>query len=96
MAVAALVRILEGSKTVGRIQGMGDGVYAYEFRRGDTRIVAVWSPDVEREVSVASQGPDATIYDFMGNSHPAERRAGKITLAVGPEPRYIVIGKTEK
>ena len=95
MAVAALIRILEGSRTVGRIQDMADGVYAYEFSRGGTRIIAVWSPDGEREVSFASQVPDATIYDFMGNPHPAERRAGKITLAVGSEPRDLVIGKTE-
>ena len=89
MAAAAMIRLLEGTKTEGRVGGLGDGVYAYAFRRGGERILAVWSPEGPRKVSVAS-GAAATIYDMMGNPAALSPKGGRLSFTADENPRYVV------
>lgn len=87
MAVAALIRLLEGTETEGRVDGLGEGVYAYAFRRGNTRILAVWSPAGPRDI-VLSAPPNAVLFDMMGNGTPLVAAEGRVPLAIDQNPCY--------
>lgn len=91
MAVAALIRLLEGTESEGRIEGLGDGVFAYAFRRGSTRILAVWSPDGSCDVSIPAP-PGAELYDMMGNPMVFDVAPRPMTFTASETPCYLVFG----
>lgn len=90
MAVAAMIRLLEGTKTIGRVPDLGDGVYAYAFQRGKTRIIAVWSPEGPREVTLKTASKSVTCYDFMGNPRSIPVDKGTLRLSARQEPCYLM------
>lgn len=88
MAVAAMIRLLEGTVSEGRVDGLGEGVYAYAFRRGDTRILAIWSPGGTRDVA-PDVPQDAVLFDMMGNGTTLRVTGGRAAFAADPNPCYV-------
>ncbi|WP_288559097.1 dienelactone hydrolase family protein [uncultured Victivallis sp.] len=90
MAAAAMTRLLEGTKSLGRLDQLDPAVFAYSFRRGDANLIAVWSPEGERELSLPAGVPELAVYDIMGNVRTVKTKDGVLTLTIGRFPQYIL------
>ena len=95
-AYAALTFLLEGHKSAGPIEGLGEQAWGYTYRGSEDTIKALWSEE-DRNVSVAVDGKQVEVFDWMGNGKLVPTRSGKLEVAIGPNPVYVRItgGKGE-
>ncbi len=91
MAAATATRLLEGSKTLGPLEYLGDGVLGYAFDRGGERLLAVWSRDNRRRSVTVPVGdaPGVSLLDPMGNAQPLACPGGIATIETGPIPVWV-------
>ncbi len=76
MAVAAMTRVLEGTRTLGPVANLPSDVHAYAFDRAGKTVVALWrahGAPVSITVPLATNG--ARVIDFMGNATPLGKAA---------------------
>ncbi|HEY3332188.1 MAG TPA: sugar-binding protein [Capsulimonadaceae bacterium] len=90
MSGAAATRLLDGTKSLGRISFLGDNVLAYLFDRNGERIAVLWSKDgVSRDVAVPVGAADAVRYDAMGNATRVATVDGVARIKVDDVPSYL-------
>jgi hypothetical protein len=88
--VAACVRILEGTRPVRRLTGLGPSVWAYTFADAGRRVTAIWAPRGRRTVALTVGRGPARLLDAEGHVLPIVVRAGRMRIAIGPSPVYLV------
>jgi len=87
---AAQSFILEGHKSAGAIEWLGDTALGYAYERGEHVVLALWDyGDAPRTVSLDVGVPEVTVWDWMGNGRSAAAPDGSLGLSLGPEPIYI-------
>ncbi len=89
MGAAAMTRLLEGTRTLGRLDHLDPAIYAYTFRRGDDNLVAVWTPGKPRIFQLPTGNTAVTVYDIMGNPRTIATDNGVLTLELSPFVQYI-------
>ena len=91
MAVATATRLLEGSRSLGAIEYLGEGVLGYAFDRAGECLLAVWSRDGRRRSVAVPVGaaPGVSVLDPMGNAKPLECLGGVATIEIGPIPVWL-------
>jgi hypothetical protein len=87
-AYRTLTERLEGADGVGRVTTLGPGVFAFRFARGGQQIEVVWSPS--GGTALIPSGGDAEVFDLFGGRSVAAPRGGMVSVAVGPDPVYVV------
>jgi len=90
MAAAALTRLLEGTKTLGRLDHLEPQTFAYTFRRNNENLIAVWNPYRKRTVDLPTGKEQVTVCDIMGNSEQVKTKNGILTLQIDEYPRYVL------
>jgi hypothetical protein len=89
-AYAAQSWLLDGSRSDGAIDWLGDRTWGYAFDRAGAMTLALWSyGPAPREVSIPTGAAHVQLYDWMGNPRTVETRAGDLKLTLGPEPVYV-------
>lgn len=89
MGAAAMTRLLEGTKSLGPLECLGDDVYAYVFDRAGERLVALWLRAGEpRTVRVPVGLPKVRVYDVMGNVRTVKTKDGVAELTASTLPLY--------
>jgi hypothetical protein len=87
-AYAALTFLLEGHKSSGPIEGLGEQTWGYTYRGPADTIKALWS-EKAKKVTVAVAAKQVEVFDWMGNAKLLSTRSGKLELDIGPNPIYI-------
>jgi len=89
-AYAAMSRLLEGHKSAGVIDWLGQTSLGYAYERGDEIILALWDyGDTPRTVTIPIGVPEVKIYDWMGNSRQVKTEKGVLKIELKPEPVYV-------
>lgn len=89
-AYAAMSYILEGHKSAGAIEWLGDTAWGYAFERGDDIVLAVWDfGDTPRPVSISTGVKQVTVYDWMGNAEVIKTQGGIVKVSLTQKPLYI-------
>ena len=110
-AIAACAQLLEGAVPTGRIQALGDDVWAYSFEKpgttGGTAITtttAVWTTGPPRMVSL----PEATVggagigvgvvtvVDIMGHASKQSVVQGQVSVEIDGSPKYVVVDRAKR
>lgn len=87
---AAQSMLLEGSKSAGAIEWLGDKNWGYAFERQDGVTLALWNYGREaKEVSIPTGVKQVHVYDWMGNERAVDTADGSLDLKLGPEPVYV-------
>ena len=96
-AFAAATRLLEGTRTLGPLDFLGDDILCYTFQRGDQILAALWAADAAgsceeppRPVRVPVGAESVTFFDPMGNARQIKCENGYATIQVGAEPVYLL------
>lgn len=89
LGVAAAVRLLEGTKSLGRLDYLGKDVYAYCFRRGNGNLFVLWAPFGRKSVTLDTGASEIVKYDVMGNPQTVKTPNGKYTLPLDEVPVYL-------
>lgn len=87
-AYAAMSFLLEGHKTAGPIEWMGDDVVGYAYERSNDVILALWS-DVPTDVQFPVGVPQVKVFDWMGNPTVVRCTNGVLALSLAREPHYV-------
>jgi len=90
-AFAALTWLLDGYKSAGAIDWLGECSLGYVYeRKGDVRL-ALWDfGDAPRKVSLPIGVDKATVCDWMGNSKEMATEKGFLTIELSKEPLYVL------
>ncbi len=89
-SAAFATRLLEGTKNLGPMEHLGDGVWGYAFDRAGVAVAALWSvDDQEREIALPVGVDSITVYDPMGNPSQAKAKDGVASIVVGAIPCYV-------
>ncbi len=94
---ATLTRLLEGTKTLGPVDYLGDEIKAYAFDRAGRTLIALWAADEAgscaepvRPVEIPT-GPGAvTLYDPVGRTSKIAASDGYVTIEVGAQPVFVL------
>lgn len=87
-AYSTMTRLLEGQQATGPVDA-GEGVFAYRFE-GKGAVIALWSPEGDRTVTLPVAGKRVTLVNTIGESH--EVRAGKVKVELhGGAPVYLIV-----
>ncbi|WPJ95051.1 sugar-binding protein [Coraliomargarita algicola] len=91
MAAATATRMLEGTRSLGRIDYLGAGVLGYAFDRDGEYVMCLWSEDGEaRDVAVpVGAGTQPIGLDPMGNPESLELEDGVVELSLDSIPVWI-------
>ena len=89
--LAALAHQLKGTTHVGEMD-LGNDVSALGFRRGPEWMLAMWTGEPSKDVSLrVENAAELALYDARNNPLPApELKNGSITVALVQEPRFLV------
>ena len=80
--------LIDGSKSVGAIEWLGDGIWGYAFERGGNVTLALWNyASPSQEVLVPTGVSQVQVYDWMGNAQTQPCPGNAIKLSLGPEDR---------
>ncbi|MBN2642722.1 MAG: hypothetical protein JXR78_13795, partial [Victivallales bacterium] len=90
MAAAAMTRILEGTRSLGRLDQLPDEVFAYSFRRDDRNLVAVWNPTRSMMLKLPVGVPELTVFDIMGNPREVKCPGNVLELEIDNYPQYVL------
>jgi hypothetical protein len=89
-AAAVATRLLEGSRSLGALEYLGDNVYGYAFDRGGVIVAAPWTTYAEeKEILLPAGAKEVISYDPMGNSRALACKNGYASVKVGAIPSYI-------
>ncbi len=89
-ALATVGRLI-GSATFERELSLGDGMLAFLFRRGDRRIVALWSTSQTQLVRLNIAGEGVEAFDMIGlPARCAAKGAERVVLLERNEPVFFV------
>ena len=89
-AYAAQSFLLEGYRSAGPIDGLGESVGGYAYQRGDDVVLALWDYGGRpRHVSLPTGASQVDVYDWMGNKNTALTPNLTLSLTLGPEPVYV-------
>ncbi len=89
-AYAAQSFFIEGHKSVGAIEWLGETTLGYAFVRKDDVVLALWDyGDKPRRVSVPVGAKQVDVYDWMGNKRSVSSPNGILDLTLTPEPTYV-------
>lgn len=89
MAAAAMTRLLEGTRSLGRLDWLDPELFVYSFRRGNENLLAAWSPHETRELRLRTGTGKVTVYDVMGNANEVATPDETLSIRVGRIPVYI-------
>lgn len=84
-AYAAMSWLLEGKRSAGPIEWLGDKVRGYAYQRDQDVVLALWS-DKPTEVSVPVGAPVVELYDWMGNARSVEAPDNLLRVELSQEP----------
>jgi hypothetical protein len=88
-SMAALVETLGGA-TFEKVISEQDGVYIYQFSRGEDTSVAAFSTAEKQVVSFRKSGSDFSLVDPMGNQTPIQPGGNDtISLSLNGYPIYL-------
>lgn len=90
MAAAAMIRLLEATRTLGRLSQLPSDIFAYAFRRNGENLVAAWTPAESATLRLETGMASCTVYDVMGNPRRVDTRNGVLNLELNRYPQYIV------
>lgn len=92
MAAAVATRLLEGTKSLGRIDYLDRGVLGYAFDRNGTNVVCLWSEDKQpRSVKLpVGKVKNITLVDSMGNSQMIDVSGGLVDADISAIPSWII------
>ncbi|NJN65526.1 MAG: hypothetical protein HC884_01850 [Chloroflexaceae bacterium] len=69
----------------------GADAYGARFRKGGSEVVDVlWSPGGPASISVNTGSSRATVVESWGAEREVQASGGKLTLAIGPNPIYLI------
>jgi len=87
IAIAAAVDILGEAQFLGvRQEG---GFTAMAFHNGTERVLVVWS-NAAREVELAVAAEKVVVANCVGRRRDCDAAGGKLKLAIGPSPQYVI------
>lgn len=89
-AMAACVRMLEGTRPVRRIRDLGADVWGYVFEDSGRRITCLWTPGNPRTVSLAVRAGRAEAADIEGHPVAVVTRRGLLRIPIGSAPVYVI------
>jgi hypothetical protein len=90
IAIAAAVDILGEARFLGFLATQEkDGFTAIAFDGGKERVLVVWSA-APREVELTVAAEKVAIANCVGRRQDREATGGKLKLAVGPSPQYVI------
>ena len=79
-----------GGATFKKVISEQDGVYIYQFSRGEDNIVAAFSTAEKQAVSFRKSGSDFSLVDPMGNQTPIQPDGNdNISLSLNGYPIYL-------
>lgn len=82
--------LLEGSKSVGAIEWLGNTIWGYAFERSGQTTLVLWNYGSElRDVTLPTGAKQVHVIDWMGNERVVDTPTRSLTLKLGPEPVYI-------
>jgi len=94
---ATLTRLLEGTKTLGPIDYLGDEIKAYAFDRAGETLIALWAADEAgscaepvRPVKIPTASDEVTLYDPVGQACKITASDGCVTIQAGAQPVFIL------
>jgi hypothetical protein len=100
MAVAAMTRIIDGTKTLGAVKQMPANAYGYSFELNDAThvITALWVHDATSAANVPfsftidnpGTSGSVTIVDGMGNANVQQYSDGKLQTTLTEMPAYVI------
>ena len=89
-AYAAQSFLIEGHKSTGAIEWLGETAWGYAFDRKDSVVLALWDyGDKPRRVKVPVGVGQVDVYDWMGNKKSVSSPGGILDLTLTPEPTYV-------
>lgn len=89
VALAAMTRMLSGTRSLGLRSPLGPEVEAAEFTGPDSRTVyALWSESGRPPVLTLPVAAGLSVYDGMANPVPPHH--GRLEFPLGPLPHYLV------
>lgn len=91
MAAATATRLLEGTRSLGRIDFLGEGVLGYAFDRNGESVICLWSEDGEsRDIPIpVGTSTMPTLIDPMGNPKSLAVQDGTATVRLDTIPVWI-------
>ncbi|HAZ64632.1 MAG TPA: hypothetical protein DCZ72_13620, partial [Armatimonadetes bacterium] len=90
-AFAQQTMLLEGHRSAGAIEWLGDTALGYAYERGPEVTLALWDwGDAPREVSLPVGVEQVVVHDWLGGERTVATPGGTLALTLGPEPRYVV------
>ena len=91
-----LTTLFRGAEYVRQLP-LNEGRWAFEFKNGNRRLIAVWSESSSRDLLyIDSDASNAEVFDLMGNAKPAEYSGQQILLPVTQECRVLVLDNVTK
>lgn len=91
MGTMTFSRLLEGSRSLGSIDYLGEQVCGYAFDRAGEKVACFWTTD-ERPASLrvpVGNVEHVTFFDPMGNATVLAPKDGIVTLAIGGIPSWL-------
>ncbi|HBC88507.1 MAG TPA: hypothetical protein DCZ94_16285 [Lentisphaeria bacterium] len=89
-AFAAQSMLLEGGRSAGAIEWLGNNILGYAFERQDSTTLALWNYGGETsEITIPTGVKQVRIYDWMGNEQVKDTKDGSIKLSLSAEPAYV-------
>ena len=89
IGIAAAVRLLEGTRSIGRLDFLGKQVYGYAFRRGNENLFVLWAPFGRQKIMLDTAASEIVMYDVMGNARTVRTPGGKLEVALDGIPVYL-------
>ena len=89
IGIAAAVRLLEGTRSIGRLDFLGKQVYGYAFRRGNENLFVLWAPFGRQKIMLDTAASEIVMYDVMGNARTLRTPGGKLEVALDGIPVYL-------
>ena len=87
-AYAAMTFLLEGHKSAGPMEGLGDKAWGYTYRGPEDTIKALWSEEAKK-VTIPVKAKQIEVFDWMGNGKLVPTGSGKLEVTIGPNPIYV-------
>ncbi|MFA5056932.1 MAG: hypothetical protein WC485_02360 [Opitutaceae bacterium] len=90
-AYAAMTFLLEGHKSAGVIEYLGDTALGYAYQRGDHVVLALWDfGGKPREVDIQVGREKLVTADIMGNQTAVTTDHGVLKLTLTESPVYVI------
>lgn len=91
MAATLATRLLEGTKTIGPVETLGDTVRAYAFDRNGETVIAYWSIDgLTHEIALTAGTEVVRSFSAMGADATVSCDNGVFRALAGPVPAYVL------